>query len=149
MTVNFYTNNSERDEIYKSLTNETTLTNVIFKDDSSIIDPVLILSGTTQLANNVNYAYIPTFSRYYFIENKDISQQRIYLTLHVDVLESARSQILSNKAILGRSANHFNTYQDDNEIPRLNNSAITITPFSGAFVGESLLMTVAGGTATL
>lgn len=148
MVVKFYTNSSERDEIYKSLSNETTLSNVIIKDDTNITDPVLILSGTSALANNINYAYIQTFGRYYFIDSKEVSQQRIYLTLHVDVLESARTQLLSNYAILGRSTNHFNAYQIDEDIPRLNNSAITITPFEGAFVGESLIMTVAGGTPT-
>ena len=145
MTVNFYTNNSERDEIYKTLSNEITLSNVIFKDDSSIIDPVLVLSGTTQLANNINYAYIPTFGRYYFIESKDISQQRIYLTLHSDVLESARTQLLNNYAVLDRSANHFNAYQVDGDIPMLNYSEITKTRFPSGFSSESLILTVAGG----
>lgn len=145
MTVNFYTNSSERDEIYKTLSNETILMNVIFKDDSSIIDPVLVLSGTNQLANSINYAYIPTFGRYYFIEKKDISQQRIYLTLHTDVIESARTQLLNNYAVLDRSTNHFNAYQVDNDIPLINSSEITITNFAGSFSGESLILTVAGG----
>lgn len=148
MTVKFYTNSSERDEIYKTLSNETTLSNVIIKDDTNITDPVLILSGTSALANNINYAYIQTFGRYYFIDSKEVSQQRIYLTLHVDVLESARTQLLNNYAILDRSTNHFNAYQIDEDIPRLNNSSITITPFSGSFSGESLLLTVAGGNPT-
>ena len=144
MTVKFYTNSSERDEIYKTLSNEATLTNVIFKDDSSIIDPVLILSGTTQLANNINYAYIQTFGRYYFIDKKEISQQRIYLTLHVDVLESARYTILNNNAVIGRSANKFNAYQIDEDMPSINSNEITITNFPNGFSSESLILTVAG-----
>ena len=145
MTVKFYTNSSERDEIYKTLSNETTLSNVIFKDDSNISDPVLILSGTSQLANTINYAYIQTFGRYYFIDKKEISQQRIYLTLHVDVLESARSQILNNHAIVARSTNKFNAYQVDNDIPMINSNEITVTKFPNGFSGESLIITVAGG----
>lgn len=145
MTVKFYTNSSERDEIYKTLSNETTLTNVIFKDDSDISNPVLILSGTSQLANNINYAYIQTFGRYYYIENKEISQQRIYITLHVDVLESARSEILNNYAVIGRSTNKFNAYQIDQDLPQINSNEITVTKFPVSFSGESLVLTVAGG----
>lgn len=148
MTVKFYTNSSERDEIYKTLSNETTLSNVIIKDDTNITDPVLILSGTSALANNINYAYIQTFGRYYFIESKDVSQQRIYLTLHVDVLESARSQILNNGAVIGRSTNQFNTYIPDTDMPQLNECDITTTPFPNAFSDtESMLLSVAGGGA--
>jgi len=145
MTVKFYTNSSERDEIYKTLSNETILSNVIFKDDSDISDPVLILSGTSQLANTINYAYIQTFGRYYFIDKKEISQQRIYLTLHVDVLESVRSTILNNNAVIGRSANKFNAYQVDEDMPSINSNEITITNFPNSFSGESLILTVAGG----
>lgn len=148
MTIYTYNNKSDRREIYKTLTDQATHTNVHLKDDTNVTDPTLIFSQGSQLADSVNYIYIPSFNRYYFVNSKTMSQQRMYVECHVDVLESKRSQLLAQNCIVARSANKFNAYQVDSDVPQINSSEITVTRFGSSFLGESLILAVAGGTPT-
>lgn len=145
MTITAYNNHSDSREINKVLTDEMTISNCILKDDTEIVNPTLIFAGGSKLPDTVNYIYIPVFNRYYFVTNKTTENQRVLINLHTDVLESRKATLLSNYAILDRSANHFNTYQVDGDIPMLNYSEITKTRFPIGFTGESLILTVAGG----
>lgn len=145
MTITAYNNHSDSREINKVLTDEMTISNCILKDDTEIVNPTLIFAGGSKLPDTVNYIYIPVFNRYYFVTNKTTENQRILINLHTDVLESRKTAILNNYAILDRSANHFNAYQVDGDIPILNYSEITKTRFPVGFSSESLILTVAGG----
>ena len=144
MTITAYNNHSDSREINKVLTDEMTISNCILKDDTEIVNPTLIFAGGTKLPDTINYIYIPVFNRYYFVTNKTTENQRILINLHTDVLESRKATLLNNYAILDRSANHFNTYQVDGDIPMLNYSEITKTRFPIGFSSESLILTVAG-----
>lgn len=145
MIITAYNNHSDSREINKVLTDEMTISNCILKDDTEIVNPTLIFAGGSKLPDTVNYIYIPVFNRYYFVTNKTTENQRILVNLHTDVLESRKTAILNNYAILDRSANHFNAYQVDGDIPMLNYSEITKTRFPIGFSSESLILTVAGG----
>ena len=145
MTITAYNNHSDSREINKVLTDEVTISNCILKDDTEIVNPTIIFAGGTKLPDTINYIYIPVFNRYYFVTNKTTENQRILINLHTDVLESRKATLLNNYAILDRSANHFNTYQVDGDIPMLNYSEITKTRFPSGFSSESLILTVAGG----
>lgn len=145
MTITAYNNHSDSREINKVLTDEMTISNCILKDDTEIVNPTLIFAGGSKLPDTVNYIYIPVFNRYYFVTNKITENQRVLVNLHTDVLESRKTALLNNYAILDRSANHFNAYQVDGDIPMLNYSEITKTRFPSGFTSESLILTVAGG----
>lgn len=68
-----------------------------------------------------NYAYIPKYSRYYFMEKEFLTNGKVLLTLHCDLLTTAyHLGLFSNDkyAILERSASDFNTYAQDDLVFR-------------------------------
>lgn len=108
MNIIFYTNNSDDDTINKALTQTTTLTGSL-KDNCSIENPEITIENSGMI--NGNYCYIPEFSRYYFIDNQTIlSNNRVRLSMSVDVLESFKTNILSLSAIIENSTTNNDKY---------------------------------------
>ena len=111
MLLQLYNTNSETNRINKVLTDKTEF-NVKFKEESSVINPVLLLKSETYL--NFNYAYIPKFQRYYFVDDISVFPNRIYLlTLRCDVLTSFKDDILKSYARIIEQTN-TNAYYDGN-----------------------------------
>lgn len=113
MKVELYQTLSEKNRLTKVLTNKLELTGHL-KDDCNMTDPVI----TFNLDNNIlvyNYAYIPAFQRYYFINDVDIINKTMQLTFHVDVLMSYKDDILGSTATITRG-NSGNDYIPDNLI---------------------------------
>ena len=109
MLLKLYNTNSETNRINKVLTDETEF-NVKFKDQSSVINPVLLLKSETYL--NFNYAYIPKFNRYYFVDDVSVFPNKIYLlSLRCDVLTSFKDDILKSYARIVEQTNS-NAYYD-------------------------------------
>ena len=110
MEIKLYNTKNENNTINKTLENETVY-NIRFKDIADVKKPVVILNSSTFL--NFNYAYIPDFKRYYFIENIEIQPNNIYkLSLSVDVLESFKNDILNSNGFISRQTdinNYYNT----------------------------------------
>lgn len=78
-------------------------------DNSSIIRPTLILQYGTDDILRYNYAYIPSWGRYYFIDDVAVLEGGIYqLVLNVDVLATYRPDILSSSQYVLRSASNYN-----------------------------------------
>ena len=141
MTFKMYKNKSERDVINKDLTHVADLTGY-FKDDTELINPVLVLSPSFSISNE-NYFIINGYN--YFVNGVTHSQQRQYVQLEIDDLETFKTDILKQYAIIGRSSNHYNCYQVDPDMPQINSAEIITKVFPNSFTGESLLLTVAGG----
>lgn len=141
MTFKMYRYTGERDVINKSLTFISDLTGY-FKDDTEYLQPTLILAPGYSVSTE-NYFIINGLN--YFVTGVIYSQQNLQVKLDLDELESFKADILNQYAILDRSANNYNAYQVDNDIPFINSNEITITNFPSGFSGESLILTVAGG----
>lgn len=59
-------------------------------------DTTIKLQGYNEF--NYNYCYIPDLNIYYFITNSDIRRNGlVYITLHIDVLQTYKEQILKSK----------------------------------------------------
>lgn len=112
------------------------------KGPCSIIDPVLdiYLSGTTPADNpaglGYNYAYIPTWNRYYFINNWTYNNGIWRAYLHVDVLASYKTEIGALSKYVLRSASNYDTGIMDNCLTKLPPDK-TITPYTIAGVLKS------------
>lgn len=141
MTIKLYTNTSEEHVLSKSITQVGTDVSAILKDDTNMLNPTLILVGTTA---DFNYIYLDTFNRYYFVRNKTYSQQRLYIDCEVDVLMSFKTYIDDLEVIANRSSSRFNVYQPDNSIPFLQNNIIATQKFPAGFGSESLILAVNG-----
>ena len=118
MEIQLYKNNSSNNTMTKSLTPVTTISGTL-KDECSIIDPEILVAGTSQFIN-ANYAYIPEFHRYYYINNITIVKNGLYrLSLHSDVLMSFKDSIKGMNAIVARSSDNSNMYIIDTKMKTL------------------------------
>ena len=90
--------NSENNAITKSLYDIVSITGTL-RESSSIINPIIRVQGDVN--SGYNYAYIPEFNRYYFIDEITNYRNDIWiLKLRVDVLMSFRNSILNTQCVL-------------------------------------------------
>jgi hypothetical protein len=137
-------NSSEDNRINKSVSYSKTLTGNL-KDQTSIIDPVILIECSLDDIVNCNYCNIPQFNRKYFI--KDITSVRnglCQITCHVDVLDSFADEILSNSAIIKRQENEWNLYVNDGAFFTYQNPNIITKSFPSGFSSQSFVLAIAG-----
>ena len=138
MIAHFYENKSDERYINKSLTNIETNVTIHFKDESEVVNPTLYISPDINI-KNVNYIYIPTLHRYYYVREIKLEHQRYVVNCHVDVLMSFSSEIRSCNAVLERSQKNtlYNVYLDDAEMSRLLGDQVVTLPFPKGFVDDN------------
>ena len=101
MEISFYNNVSEKEKIGKTLKNKKSLTGFL-KQATSVINPIITIE--IENPSQFNYCHIPQFHRYYFINDMINVKNKIWeIHLHVDVLESFKTKIKANKAIVEKS----------------------------------------------
>lgn len=111
ITLTFYNNSSPINAMDKSLTQIASLTGNL-REESNVINPTILFQATS--ISNVNYAYIPELSRYYFVQEIESVRTNLWRAhLHVDVLYTYRSQIRQNRALVYRQQNRFDLMLDD------------------------------------
>lgn len=100
--------------------------NCLVKTPSSIITPVIQIDDLPDSLVSWNYAYIPAWDRYYFINNYTILDGRIMeLSLECDVLATYRSDIRSSSQYVVRSASNYDGRIMDEYYPTTNYPVIT------------------------
>lgn len=142
-----YKNNSEDYALTKSLSAQITLDNCVFKDDSSVENPNIVISTGADITE-CNYMYIADLHRYYFIREIGVVRAGVYYVRgHVDVLSTYASEIKACSAIIARQENLFNMYLDDPEFKTLNKSQVVTKKFSGGALSKNMnyVLVVAGG----
>lgn len=127
---------------------------------SSIVDPIIVveLDSRDEWRKSTNYAYIPSFRRYYYITNiiavegarydetTQIKYQLWELHMHVDVLMSFADQIRLQNAVVARQENKYNLMLDDGFFMTYQNPKIQTKTFSveGPFETQEFVLVVAG-----
>jgi len=114
MTSTFYINNSDNRVVNKQLIPVINNVDIVFKSDTDIYKPTLIISNINSI-ENANYLYIEDLDRYYYINEKEQSQQMIYLYCITDVLMTYSNYIKELYGTIRRQSNIFDTYLKDNE----------------------------------
>lgn len=148
MSVNFtlYINGSPKNKLKKTLSDAKSY-DCLLKDDTSILDPVLVLETADNLSG-YNYMYCAEFGRYYFINNIEAIGYNLWrISAHVDVLTTYRDKILANQAVIKRQQFKFNTYLNDPEWRVYANEDVITFKFSDSEFTKTLdyVLTVAGG----
>lgn len=145
-----YTN--EKNAIEKTVTTVVTLTGDL-KSECDIINPVLLIEIPTGEQNNLvyncNYAYIADFGRYYFITGiKGRSKDIIEISMHVDVLYSWKTQILSQSCVVARQEKAENSclHISDSYIRTFNTPYHLTKEFPTGFTTQKFLLAVAGSS---
>lgn len=115
MNIMFYNYGGDNTKIQKTLGSSVTLTGTL-RDTSDFITPEIVVEMPS--ADNINYAYISEFQRYYFITSKEVLRTGLYrIKMRVDVLKSFQGDILGLHAIAARvtgdNGSLFNSYIAD------------------------------------
>lgn len=128
LTATLMVSSSPVEKIGKSLTSGDSFS-VVLKEDTSLLRPVLEVVTSSNLSG-YNYLYIEEFSRYYFIDDiVSLNDGRWEISAHVDVLETYKTAILANSAVIRRQASLYNLYLDDPDFHSLNYDRIQTLKF--------------------
>ena len=146
MDIVFYNTSSERNALNKVLQEGITLHGA-FRDECSISDPEFIIESDTNFTK-YNYVYIPEFSRYYFVTAVTSVRTKVWrLSLHVDVLMSFKSFIMTSYVLLEESeitaaSNYLNS---DSWVSQVRRNT-TVMNFPNGFLdnGQYILITAGG-----
>lgn len=142
-SIILYYNDSEKNRINKSLRELRSYSGTL-KDESSIINPVIVVNETVATLAKGNYMYIAEFGRYYFITNiRSIRTGLTEISGHVDVLTSFATEIRTNRAILNRSENNWNLYLNDGSLRVYANSIVLTKKFPSGFTTQNYVMAIA------
>lgn len=144
MNITFYKNLSEKNHLDKSLTTMGTISGTL-REECSIINPIIKIENFSGFnLSQCNYAYIPNFGRYYFIENIKCVGKLYEIQMHVDVLSTYKNTIRSNQAIISRQQNNFNLYLQDGNIKTYAFPHMQVIQFGGGFSSFNLILSVSG-----
>ena len=111
MLMKLYTTKTPNNSIGKVLENETEY-NIKFKSKADRTKPVIVLMSETMI--DFNYAYIPDFNRYYFVESIEVTPNKIYnISLRCDVLESFKNDILESSGFVNQQTTPNKYYNSD------------------------------------
>lgn len=119
--------------------------------DKDILKPSFIVSGNF---SDFNYAYIPVFKRFYYIDTMQVKTgSMMEISFVCDVLQSFATDIKKNKAILERSESNYNVYMNDGEYWTQQDKEVSTVPFKNSSELEAVfsrssntyILTIAGG----
>ncbi len=145
MTIEFYVNQSEKNRLDKTLVSAFNL-NGELKEDCSIIDPVIKIAADVSSMASVNYLYIASFGRYYFINNViSINNDICEVHAHVDVLSTYKDEIRAQRAVVSRQEKKWNLYLNDGVFKTYQNPYIITKAFSSGFTSQHFVLSIAGG----
>lgn len=138
------TNNSEKNKLDKDLATISTISGTL-KNETSIIDPIILIEVDLTNLVNCNYMTIPAFGRSYFVTNiRSIRRNLVEVSAHVDVLSSFATQIRSNVAIVRRQENSWNLYLNDGVFRVYQNPMVLTKEFPTGFSTFEFVLAVAG-----
>lgn len=110
MLISLYNTNDSNIVVDKTLTNKIDY-DIKIKDTTSVINPTIILKTITLITSN--YAYIPDFNRYYYIEKIEVCPNDVYrIALKCDVLKSFKDDIKNSSAYVTQQTT-TNKYYDN------------------------------------
>lgn len=146
MDIRLYYTNSPNNMIGKHLDGEVTFSGNL-RDASEILKPEIMIE--TPSISGFNYAYIPLFNRYYFIEEIESYRTGLWIVkMRVDALESHKLAILNLDCIIEATEDYMaNDYLSESESWVTTVKAKTdIINFSNGLLdnGEYILITAGG-----
>lgn len=145
MIIKFYKNYSEKNHVDKDITQMGSDLQGTLRDNCSVINPVIKIEAFNNFdLTQCNYAYIPEFGRYYYINNITLTEKLFEISMHVDVLMSYRDEIRDNNAIVSRQENKYNLYLQDGVFKTEAFPHMQITQFPGGFTNYNFIFSVAG-----
>lgn len=145
-SIKLQRNKSEVNRIGKDITDISTVSGTL-RDGTSILGPVILIAGDISDFTSCNYMSISAFNRHYFITDiRSIRNGVFEVSGKVDVLETYKSQIRDNKAIIKKQENVWNLYLNDGTFHIFQNQQIATKSFPSGFSGQEFVLAVAGSS---
>lgn len=112
MTINLYAIAEDPRTMPKTLPTPVTMTGRFRDEQVNVMQPAILMTGAPSQA--YNYAYLPDFNRYYFVD-PPITERTglVRLQLHVDVLQTYYSSIMTAPVILDRASEGYDAFVPD------------------------------------
>lgn len=147
MNIQFYRNKSENNRLNKDIQQLYEYSGN-FKEDTSIINPSILIEQPINLIGGSNYMHIESLGRYYYITDMvSVSYNLTEIQAHVDVLMSFANQIKANGGIVKRSQTDWNLYLNDGSFKVYQYRTYSTYQFPNAFPADNdLVLAVAGRT---
>ena len=154
MVAKIFKTKSAPNVVNKVLTEVVAFDEVIFKEDTSLLNPTIIINGVSNSSSctiedigTSNYFSIPKVDRYYFITDITMLRGgRIAITGKVDPLMSFKSDILSSTQLIVRQEKKTNNYLIDTDIPLSSKKQIIEHEFGDSIAdGGYYILAVNGG----
>lgn len=145
MDIYFYHNASDNRTIRKELMDEWTISGTL-RESCSIVDPIINIQR--DLPIRYNYAYIPDFQRYYFINMVTSYRTGVWtVEMEVDPLMSFKADILALKVVVDKQSNAVNgdEYIDDGSLVTDNFTFETTYNFPNGFNDEGQYILITAG----
>lgn len=143
-------NNSPNNKLNKGI-HDIEIFSGTLKNETSIIDPVILLECSMGDVRNANYMTIPQFGRSYFIKNiTSIRNNLVAIAGHVDVLTTYADDIRNAKGIIKRAEKkgHYNLLLDDGSLRTYQDPILRYkkfpTSFKNAYPQMECVLAVAG-----
>ena len=144
--------------LYQTKSEKTALTKVMetgsksysgtLLNNSNVVDPSVLLQVGADTIAKYNYMEITDFGRKYFVtEITALTADTCMVTAHCDVLSTYETEIRANSGIVGRAANMWHKYMNDNMIKVDSRPVITTQVFKkgGYFLDNpSIALVVVG-----
>ena len=125
MIFHLYKTKSAPNVVDKNLVSVKKFDEVIFKEDTSIMNPTVIINGVSNQSDitmedigTSNYFSLPKVGRYYFITDiVMLKGGRVAITGKCDPLMSFKGDILASTQLVVRQEKKTNNYLIDTDIP--------------------------------
>lgn len=150
----FYINSEDRKKITKrptAITSEENPLSIQLKEPVNIMEPEIIISKSSigPNWNRVNYAYIPEFKRFYFIDSPGtLHDGLLTFRLSVDPLKTYSAGLLNTPFMIARSESLNSPWYIDTEKALIQRRVVSykkIGEIPQASTGKKFAITVAGG----
>lgn len=150
MELNLFTCTSENERVDKTdfITNRFVM-NGSLRDESSVIDPVILIEKNNPTFYNYNYMYIPDFKRWYYINDIVSIRNGLWeIHAHVDVLYTWGADIKRMNGVADKleDITNANVYFDDGSFIMDSRNDIEVKEFpNGLNENGSYILICAGG----
>lgn len=104
MTIQLTSYNGEKNRINKEVSFSAQFEGTL-REASDVVNPAILIEAPVDSVCGFNYAFIPEFKRFYFIQNCTAFRSGLtVINMAVDVLYTYKSSILNSPAVIVRSS---------------------------------------------
>ena len=145
ITMSLYQVTDDPKVMGKTLGSAVSTHTITLKDGCSIDRPVVSFSAQAAALAPLNYAYIDTFQRYYYItDRKSLINGVMELTLESDPLQSFQTEIKQCTATITRNQNLRQGYLQDSGYNALAYQGVQYKAFPHALTDASYILVTVG-----